>query len=194
MSKKLLLILAGLLLALAAAASVPLWSGWLSEKVVPPTVAPLTLKGFGPQADRFTIKSQGQTLAFEKKSGAWQVNGAPATEDTVKAFLLAVDATTVGQLVAKNPANHASLGVSDDTAYALHLEQGQAKLDLLVGHPLPDGQSFYLRQAGSNDVYSVGGTLRQLIAQPEASWKPAPPPAPEKPATPTKKKRKATSI
>ena len=120
----------------------------------------------------------------------------PAKEDALKALFTALSGTTVGDLVAKNPANHAVLGVTAQAGYTLTLEQGNSKLDLIIGNPTAAGDSFYLRTKDSDNVYTASGSLRQLLTQPATDWvqpPPAPTPAPATGTNQTPIKKKVPS-
>jgi hypothetical protein len=189
MNKKVIIALVLVLAVLALFATMPLWRGRVEQKLIQPKSPPIVLNSFGPDADRFSINGGGQKLTFEKKDGAWQVNGTPAKEEAIKALLASLKDTTIGELVAKNPANHAALGVTEQDGYSLHVEQGSAKLDLIIGPLAPDGLTYYVRSPAANEVYSARGPLRQQVIEPESVWQ-STPLAPVPPATkaPVKKK------
>jgi hypothetical protein len=189
MNRKILIILAVVLVVLAAAATVPLWRGRVDQSLAKPVAPVIKLTGFGLAADRFSITGSGTTTFFTKKDGVWQVNGSLAKSDSIQALFAALDATVVGDLVAKNPANHADLGVTTETGYTLHVEQGSNKLDLIVGRLATDGQSFYLRTTADNNVYLATGTLRQQVIQPDSAWLAPPPPTKTKGKTTTTTKK-----
>ena len=193
MNKKTLIILAAVFLVLAAAASYPLWSdrvGGLRH----PAPAPIVLSGWNAdQATAFSLTSGDRKETFAKNGGAWLVNGQPAKDEAVKDLFASLQTTLIGDLIARTAANHAALGVSDQTGTRLHLERAGAALDLIIGFPAGGGSSFYLRQAGSDNVYLATGQLFQKVGQADDAWLKSPPPAaapaPTAPAPKTKKNK-----
>lgn len=159
---------------LAAAASAPFWIGRVAGLAGWKNETPIALSEFGPEIEKFAVSSNGQALAFEKKDGAWQVNGKPADQDAIKTFFEALRTTSVGRIVSRNKENHAAYGVHEADTYALHLEEGDRSLNLLIGNIVPGQSAYYLRTTSDDTVYEATGTLRQISTRPESNWIPKP--------------------
>lgn len=159
---------------LAAAASAPFWIGRAADSIGWTEESPIAFAEFGPEIEKFAVSSNGQALAFEKIDGAWQVNGKAADQNAVKNFFEALRSTSVGRIVSRKKENHAAYGVHEADTYALHLEKGDASLNLLIGNIVPGQGAYYLRTDADDAVYEATGFLRQLATRPESNWIPEP--------------------
>ncbi len=174
MTKKNIRVLFAAYVLLAAAASAPFWYGKLADKMGWHQESPIAFADFGPDAEKFSMSSNGQALAFERLDGTWQVNGKPADQDAVRTFFDVLKTTTTGRIASRNRDNRAVYGVDETSGYALHLEQGGKTLDVIVGKAIPGGTAYYLRKTSDDTVYEASGSLRQLVTRPESNWIPDP--------------------
>lgn len=108
-----------------------------------------------------------------EKRAEWQVNGKPADPKIVAGFLGALkDGKTNAELVARNPASHPRLGITDDSAKRVRVVQGaRTVLNLLAGKQSAERDGVYLRRAGEPSVYVIRGGLAPALTRPADEWR-----------------------
>jgi Domain of unknown function (DUF4340) len=117
------------------------------------------------------IAGASDTIELKPAGGSWQVNGFKGDSGTVARFFQALDGTKVEALAAANPANHARLGVSDDSASTLALQVGGTTRTLLVGKQGPRTATVYVRLPGSDNVYLLDSPLRSHMTRQLDDWR-----------------------
>lgn len=113
----------------------------------------------------------GDSIELEPQGDSWQVNGFKADSGTVSRFFQALRDTKVGALAASNPANHARMGVSEDSAGTLALEVGGSERTLLLGKPGPRTATVYARLPGEDDVYLLDSSIRSSLTRQLDDWR-----------------------
>ncbi len=113
----------------------------------------------------------GDTLALVRDGDAWRVNGWDADSAAVAGFFTTLADTHIGELVATNPANHARMGVSEDSAWTVVFHVGGASRTLLVGGRGPRYGTAYVRMPGQDAVYLAEGDLRARMDRSLAEWR-----------------------
>ena len=111
------------------------------------------------------------TIRLSRDGDAWRVNGFRADSGSVARFFQTLEEAAVDRLMATNPANHARMGVSTDSARTLELEVGGTTRALLFGGEGPRPSTIYAREAGSDDVYLVEGALRSHLQRQLDDWR-----------------------
>lgn len=113
-----------------------------------------------------------QTVSLERSDGAWTVNGYAADSAAVIRFWSALDGAVVSGVVANNPSNHARMGLSADSVWAVdfHLADGGIA-SLLVGKGAPISPSGYMRLPDQNAVVVVSGDLRPTVIRSLTNWR-----------------------
>jgi hypothetical protein len=111
------------------------------------------------------------TVELRREAGAWRVNGWQADSGSVVRLFDAVAETSVGDLMATNPANHERMGVSGDSARTIEIEIGGATRTLLVGNQGPRFSTAYARLPGEDEVYLLEGGLRAHITRRLDDWR-----------------------
>jgi hypothetical protein len=102
----------------------------------------------------------------------WQVNGKPADTKAVAELLGALKATPDAELVARNPASHSRLRVTDDSAKRIRVVQDtRTMVDLLAGKQSADWDGLYLRRATDSAVYVIRGGLAPAVTRPAEDWR-----------------------
>lgn len=113
------------------------------------------------------------TVLLTNAGSKWTVNGVPASQGAIAAFLLAAsDSTARSELIARSANPHARLGV--DTAQARRFTvtvAGKAVLDLLVGNRGPDFEGFYVRRPDEDAVYLLRGDFAEALARGMDEWR-----------------------
>lgn len=126
----------------------------------------------GPALKSVEIEGpDGSVVLSRGEADAWTVNGYRAEQAAVTTFLSAVTATTVGELVAANPANHARMGVDDDSAIHATFVTERGERTLLVGQSGRRFQTEYVRTPGADEVYLMEGRLGSELRKDEAAWR-----------------------
>ena len=107
------------------------------------------------------------------EDGTWTVNGKPADSAAVARLEEALEGARVGHLAARNPDNHARLGVAADSTWRLELRRsGRGEpVRLFVGNNGPSYPSAYARLPDSDEVYVLSGNLVSAVRRPAAEWR-----------------------
>lgn len=111
------------------------------------------------------------TVELRRADGAWSVNGYEAGRGVIGRFMTALAEAEVGDLAATNPANHARMGVSADSAVTLEVEIGEGTRTLLVGDQGPRFGTAYGRLPDGDEVYVIEGDLRGHVRRRLDDWR-----------------------
>lgn len=125
--------------------------------------------GSSVQAVRFMRPED--TIELRADAGAWRVNGWQADSGSVARFFEAVAETSVGDLMATNPANHERMGVAGEGARSVEIEIGGATRTLLVGNEGPRPATAYARLPGEDEVYLLEGGIRPHLSRRLDDWR-----------------------
>jgi hypothetical protein len=157
----------GLLVVLWGAFGV--YRAWLGDD----PVAGLPLPAFSPaEVDGIEITAPAETLRFARTGADWTVNGHAADAEQVRNLMaLLADSAIASELVARNPASHARLGVDTAGRRLVFRKGGDTLLDLVVGSSGTGFLGVYARVAGAAEVYQVRGALGAHVGRDEASWR-----------------------
>ncbi len=113
----------------------------------------------------------GDTVALVRTGEAWRVNGYDADSAAVAGLFGTLGDTRIGDLVASNPANHARMGVSEDSAWTVVFDVGGGSRTLLVGDRGPRYGTAYVRMPGEDEVYLAEGDLRARMDRSVTEWR-----------------------
>jgi hypothetical protein len=124
--------------------------------------------------DRIEITDTGgQEVVLEKQGERWRVaseGGRPAEPKLVTDILDRLPKLTADQVVSTNPERQALFQV-DTSGVVVHVSQkGKRTADFIVGKPGPDFLSTYVRAAGSDRVIQVPEYLPSLVSG-HATWR-----------------------
>jgi len=112
------------------------------------------------------------TLRLTREGDGWRVNGYEIDTVQVRRFWEDLTDAKAGDLVARNPANHERLGVSDEKAKALTLRwPGGDEATLLFGNPGPGWTNSYVRLPGRDEVYLLRGDVRSHVTRGLTQWR-----------------------
>jgi len=120
-----------------------------------------------------TVRMEGPTGLVELSwtGDAWMANGAPADAEVIASFWQALSASSIGDRVATNPSNHARMGVSPDSAWALRITQGEDVREILIGN---DGSRYgtaFVRLPQEDDVFVFSGGIRAYVTRSVDQWR-----------------------
>ncbi|MEO8634961.1 MAG: DUF4340 domain-containing protein [Gemmatimonadales bacterium] len=151
---------------------------WLLLRVVRRTGADgsesLSLPALGPAAvDRLVLVRALDSLDMVRVGTQWTVNGNPASQDVIDAFLAtASDTTFASELVARSAASFQRMGVDSATGHRITISGGgKPILDLWQGNRGPELDGFYFRRVGDNRVFLVRGQFAEMTGQPADAWR-----------------------
>ena len=140
----------------------------------------LTLEGLLPIApevvDEVTLEGGGELTTLRRQNDQWLLVGEraePAFAQRLAVFWRTVNLTPGAQLVARNPANHARMGVDDDRGVRVSFYLDDALQEELVFSPVwsEDAQLCYVRRPRGNEVYGVPCGYPQIFNPSPYSWR-----------------------
>jgi hypothetical protein len=123
--------------------------------------------------DRVVITAHGDTITLAREGTGWLANGYPAAAGAVDDLVNALtDTGMTSDLVARNAASHARMGVDSTAGRRVQFFKGErALVDLVIGNSGGAYQSAYMRRVGENDVYLVRGRLASLAGRDLDAWR-----------------------
>ena len=111
------------------------------------------------------------TVELSRSDGGWTANGFPADSGSVARILAELEEAEVGDLAATNPANHARMGVSADSATRVELVVDGATRTVLVGDAGRRFGTAYARLPGEERVYLLEADLRAQVRRSLDQWR-----------------------
>jgi len=117
------------------------------------------------------LVSPGLTVELRKEDGSWKANGFQADSGSVARFFEAVSETSIGDLMATNPANHQRMGVAGDSARTLEIDVGGSTRTIVLGNDGPRFSTAYARLPGEDDVYLLEGNIRSQLTRDLDAWR-----------------------
>ena len=118
------------------------------------------------------IEGPTHSLSLERSSGVWMTDSYPADSTALAQLWRALSEARVERLAASNPANHARLGLSPDSAWTLHVTRTDGGTStLLVGRSGPTFPSTFVRLPDQNDVVVISQDLRTPVTRTPARWR-----------------------
>lgn len=174
MSERFFKRLVGAALALIAVWLLVTWIGGRNENAAAPP--PEALAGFfnglgADQVDSVTVRGPGRTLVLAGGPAAWTVNGFRADSATMARFWSTVASSSIADQVARNPANHARMGLAADSAIAVTFHAGEQDERLLVGKAGARYGTAFVRLPGEDPVYLLDGDLRAHVTRNVDEWR-----------------------
>lgn len=165
-------------LTLAAGGLLGLWllASLLSSGSSAPAAGPDDWSAFfgalRPESTRSVrIEGPGGARTLSREGATWTIDGFPADSGTVARFWAAVSDTTPPELVARNPANHARMGLAADSAIVMAFASDGDTLRLLLGDEGPGRGTSYLRRSGNDASYLSRRNLRGYAERTVEDWR-----------------------
>lgn len=117
------------------------------------------------------LSGTGEPIELRREADRWTVNGYEPDSATVARFLDLVYGLEVGDLAATNPANHARMGVAQDSAESIELDVDGETRRILIGKQGPRFGTVYGRIPGEDDVWVLEGDLRIHVIRRLDDWR-----------------------
>jgi hypothetical protein len=117
------------------------------------------------------IERADSTVELERSGDRWTVNGFPADSSSVARLLSTIPELRIGDLTATNPANHARMGVSEDSAASVDFVVDGETKTLLVGDAGRRFGTSYVRLPGADEVYLLEGDLGSHVRRGLEQWR-----------------------
>ena len=106
--------------------------------------------------NRVTFKSEDREAKLERTGDIWTIQNQPVFVPKLAQFWAAVSEIDGAQLVAKNPANHERMRVTEEWGTVVSFFLGEFIQErFIMGEPTPDVRLCYVRRSGSDDVYGI---------------------------------------
>ncbi len=118
------------------------------------------------------FRRPGDTVTLARSGDGWTVNGYDADSSRISSLFGALSEENAGGVIARNPANHARLGVSADSATrAVFRGPDGDSTVLLVGASGSSFPSVYVRIADQDPVHLLEGELRTAARRTADQWR-----------------------
>lgn len=171
MSKKTLLILGGVFIILAIAASYSWWGSYVNVGKQSSN-AEFDFSVFTKETtEKIAIAKKGEEeKVISKENSAWKIAGFDASTKAIDDFFATLKELKTESLASKNTENHASFGV-DDEAYTLSLTKSGQTTTFVIGNRGPSFSSFYARKKDGTNVYLVAGSISDKLSQTVSGWR-----------------------
>jgi hypothetical protein len=103
---------------------------------------------------------------------AWTVNGYDATTEAGETLTRALGQSRIGNLVGRNPENHARLGVTDEAGRTVTVyPRGGSPVPFIVGGQTQVLNQSYVRRPDEDEVYTLQGSLVTLVGRGPDDWR-----------------------
>jgi hypothetical protein len=116
--------------------------------------------------------TEGDTLRLARELDGWTIDGHPADSAKVADLLPALAEARATELVARNPANHEELGVSDGGGRRIEVftEAGEPAVFFLGKRDMARG-GYYVRSPGSDEVFRLEGPVGGFLGRQRDGWR-----------------------
>ena len=122
--------------------------------------------------DQLVIRSGEDEVALRKLEARWMIGDRGVYPDKLDAFWVLVGDLDSLPTIARNPDNHARLGVTELEATSVTFLDGVVTVaELLVGSWSSDSQSTFVRRPGTDAVAMVAGDLNVFLAPRFDEWR-----------------------
>jgi hypothetical protein len=126
----------------------------------------------GPEVDLIRVSGPetGADVELSRDGNEWTVNGYPADTALVREALAGLDTARVGRLAARSAANHARLGVANDSSRLVEIgPASDPALGFHLGNRGRDGR--FVRFAGEDEVYVVPEASVGMLDREADEWR-----------------------
>lgn len=122
---------------------------------------------------RITIKNaESDALVFDHYDTVWKIGESEIDKEKITSFFQSFSNLTIREMVSKNENNFKKFGVTKEEGIHLSiLGKNDQESVFYVGKIGSIPQEFFIRKEGIKNVYSVSGTLRELLSKDVVFWK-----------------------
>lgn len=169
--KHLYVILAALLVGLA------LYAPSLVRERERPSEPPEDVLGLGEGLARDATEirvhppDEEEPIVLRRRAGGWTVNGRAADDDAVEELLAALDTLRGGRVVARDPDNHARLGVTEATARRVEVHTAEDEPAVFLLGRRASGGGTYVRRPDADEVHLLEGPAGGLLGRTAEGWR-----------------------
>lgn len=124
--------------------------------------------------DKLEIFANGNTIVLEKQAGKWMLTSPstyPADETAVTAAVGKGKELSVTGLISTNPEKQSLYAVDSAGTLVKIFANNNAVASLRIGKPSSNWTETYARKEGSNEVYTVSGTLGPIFIRETDNWR-----------------------
>jgi hypothetical protein len=116
--------------------------------------------------------AENDTIRLERELEGWTVDGHPADSAKIADLLPVLAVVRATELVARNPANHEGLGVSEAGGRRIEVfaEAGGPFVFFLGARDIARG-GYYVRDPGAEEVYRLEGPLGGYLGRERDGWR-----------------------
>ena len=115
----------------------------------------------------------GDTVSLERGVPEWTVGGLRADQTKIEDLLGVVGHLSSDVLVARNPENHAALGVADDDGRLVEIHNEAGSLESFhLGNRDPTAGGYFVRRPGADDVFRLDGPAGGYLSRDRDGWRP----------------------
>lgn len=112
----------------------------------------------------------GEPIELVRRSDGWTVNGYPARDSLADATVARLDTLTPGRLIARNPASHERMGLTEDAGVRVRVgPAGAPEADFLIGDAGIEGR--FVRLPDDDPAYVLPRAAMDPLTAPERSWR-----------------------
>lgn len=118
------------------------------------------------------VRPARDTIRLDRGPTGWTVEGHPADSQKVADLLGEIDTLRSDLLVARNPANHAAMGVVADSGRRIEVyTEAGGPLVFLVGHRDLQAGGWYVRHPDADEVYRLEGPTGGYLGRDVTGWR-----------------------
>jgi hypothetical protein len=119
----------------------------------------------------FRVVGPTDSVEIRREGDRWTVNGHTPDSAQVARLWTELEGARVEGLVAANPANHARMGMTADSAHRVELVIGADTRTLLMGNAGSGYATAYVRLPDADEVYLLDGNLRPHVVRSLDDWR-----------------------
>ena len=114
----------------------------------------------------------GDTIRLEHSSNGWTVDGYQADETKIADLLEVLPNLFSDVLVARNPANHTNMGVSESGRRITVYTEGAGPIAFHLGKRDMRGAGYFVRTAGADAVFRLDSPACGYLSRERDGWRP----------------------
>jgi hypothetical protein len=114
----------------------------------------------------------GSSLRLERGEQTWTVDGLQVDMSKIESLLATISQFSSSVLVARNPDNHAALGLSDSTGRRIDVfTEAGGPYSFHLGNRDPTAGGYFVRSSGAAQVFRVDGPVGGYLGRARDGWR-----------------------